>query len=98
MAQFDVYQTVHGQYVADCQADLLSHIQSRFVVPLIDDASGLQVVSRLNPTFEIDGKPMIFFTQYASTMPVSELGHRIGSISDEHYRIMAALDMLISGF
>ncbi|MDE2597082.1 MAG: CcdB family protein [Sphingomonadales bacterium] len=97
MAQFDVYRTAHNQTVIDCQADLLSHVQSRFVVPLIEPESGLQIVHRLNPAFEIDGQQLIFFTQYATTMPVSELGRRICSLSDEHYRIMAALDMLISG-
>lgn len=98
MAQFDVHANATGHLLVDCQADVLDHLSTRFVVPLIDPDIGLRVVARLNPMFEVQDQQRIFFCQYATTIPLAELGKPIASLSHEHYRIMAALDMLISGF
>jgi toxin CcdB len=98
MARFDVYKTRKGQILVDCQADLLSHLDSRFVVPMIETDRGLQVVGRLNPTFDIEGKPFIFFAQYATSMPNNQLGTCIGSLAEKDYEISIALDMLLIGF
>jgi toxin CcdB len=98
MPQFDVYRNDGGHVLVDCQADLLSHLSSRFVVPLIDPDSGLRRISRLNPVFEIEGRELIFFTQYATSLPVGDLGRLVTSLRDEHFRIMGAIDMLLSGY
>jgi toxin CcdB len=98
MARFAVYETKAGQKLVDCQADLLSYLDSRLVVPLIPPDTGLRAVARLNPAFQLEGASFIFFTQYATTMPVRELGKKIASLAEHDYEISAALDMLLIGF
>lgn len=99
MAKFDVYRLPGGQgYLLDCQADLLSGLNSRFAVPLLPVDAAPQPAARLNPLFEIEGKPHIMVTQFAATVPVSELKARVMSLGDEAFTISNALDMLISGY
>jgi toxin CcdB len=98
VARFDVYKSAKGEYLVDCQADLLSHLDTRFVVPLIPPDAGLKVVTRLNPTFMIDGQQLIFFTQYASAISIRALSKKVGSLADQDSAILAALDMLIIGY
>ncbi len=98
MARFDVYQTKANELLVDCQADLLYHLDSRFVVPLIRPGTGLYSVSRLNPTFSIDGVELIFFTQYATTIPARDLDKKIASLAEHECQIAGALDMLLIGF
>ena len=98
MAQLDVYKTSLGEYLLDFQADLLSHLNTRFVIPLANPTNGPQPAVRLNPQFEIDGQTMVLYTQFAMTVPVSDLATHIVSLDDRRFEIIAAFDMLISGF
>ncbi len=97
MARFDVYRGAKGLgYLLDCQADLLSHLETRAVVPLMPVA-GLPKVSQLNPSFDIDGEPHLIATQLIFAIPVDRVGNRITSLADEHTVILNALDMLLTG-
>jgi toxin CcdB len=98
VARFDVYKAKGGKYLLDCQADLLSHLETRFVVPLIPPDAGLRVVARLNPTFLVEGHDLILFAQYASAVSTQALTQKVGSLADRDYEILAALDMLIIGY
>ncbi|WP_277981196.1 CcdB family protein [Sphingomonas phyllosphaerae] len=102
MAKFDVYVTTHGGLVVDCQADVLSGLNSRFVIPLSDDVSGETARARpdrrLNPRFEIDGRSYTMLTHLAAAIPAKELRTWRASLAAHDYEIGAALDMLISGF
>jgi toxin CcdB len=96
MARFDVHRGT-GIYLLNCQADFLDYLQTRFVVPLVP-ASGTPRADRLNPIFTIADEAVVMATQLASAVPTRELGRKVTSLSDEHSRILNALDMLISGY
>jgi len=99
MAKFDVYLLRDGSgYLLDCQADLLSELNTRFVVPLLPVAEAPAAAARLNPLFEIQGKSCVMMTQFAATVPVSELKVKVTSLGEHSFTIGNALDMLISGY
>lgn len=98
MARFDLHRVkgIPG-YFLDCQADVLNHLNTRVVVPVRPPEIAPKPGARLNPRFEIGGKAHIMVTQFASAMPVAELGPVVDSMAHEQDRIMAALDMLLTG-
>jgi toxin CcdB len=99
MARFDVYRNAGGPgFLLDCQADVLSILTTRFVVPLLPPDEAPMASERLNPTFRVDGERVIMFTQFAASVPVSDLKQRIDSLGNEHATIMNALDMLLTGY
>jgi toxin CcdB len=99
MARFDVHRLRSGDgLVLDCQADLLSHLQTRFVVPLMPPEHGPERAARLNPLFNVEGVALAMYTQYAGAMQKNELGSVITSINDHDTEILAAIDMLITGY
>jgi toxin CcdB len=96
MAQFDVHR-LGGGLVLDCQSDLLGHLVSRLVVPLVLRSKAPAPVTRLNPVFKIDGKDHVMMTQSAAAVRAQQLGDRVGSLADRQFEIIDALDVLISG-
>ncbi|MDP3551188.1 MAG: CcdB family protein [Novosphingobium sp.] len=98
MAKFDVFRTHEGTLLLDCQADLLEHLQTRFVVPLCPERDAPKPAARLNPIFGIEGDRYVMVTQFAGTVPVREIGDRVCSLLAEQDRVSLALDMLIAGF
>jgi toxin CcdB len=98
MAQFEVYRLGGGpQLVVDCQSDLLDHIDTRFVVPLVPPEEAPPPVRRLNPLFEIGGRELVLLTQSAGAVRCSLLGRPIASLTHRDREIMNALDLLITG-
>jgi toxin CcdB len=99
MARCDVYTRKDGPgFLLDCQADLLSGLNTRFVALLLPEAQAPKPAARLNPVFEIGGERVVMVTQFAAAVPVRELGEAVGSLVEREEDIVAALDMLISGF
>ncbi|WP_030541209.1 CcdB family protein [Sphingobium sp. DC-2] len=99
MAKFDVLrQREGGCYVLDCQADLLSNLNTRLVVPLLPVAEAPLPAIRLNPILDVEGEQLVMVTQFAAAMPVRELGEIVQSMLSQQDVISAALDMLIVGF
>ncbi len=99
MARFDVFARADGGpgYLLDSQADLLSHLNTRFVVPLLPMDAAPRPAARLNPAFEILGVPHVMVTQFAAAVLTRELGEKVASLSEQDTAITNALDMLISG-
>jgi len=99
MAKYDVFARRSGPgYLLDCQADLLSQLNTRFVVPLLPAAAAPKPAARLNPVFELEGEAHVMTTQFAAAVPVAALGEKVTSLRDQDTAILNALDMLISGF
>jgi toxin CcdB len=99
MARFDVYRD--GSDVGlllDCQSDLLSHLNTRFVVPLRPPENAPIPARRLNPVFTVNDRPYVMLTQYAAAITVREFGPAVMSLAHEDMAIINALDMLISGY
>jgi len=98
MAKFDVYRERAGTgYVLDCQADTLSDLATRFVVPLLPLDMAPHPDGRLNPIFQIRGEQHVMVTQFAGAMPCRQIGPIVASLRDHDIAISNALDMLISG-
>lgn len=99
MARFDVYARSNGPgYLLDCQADLLSDLNTRLVVPLLPENDAPRPAARLNPVFHIEGARYVMVTQFAAAVPVRALGSRVGSLVAEDMKITNAIDMLLSGY
>lgn len=101
MARLDVYPMPGGGrdgYVVDVQADLLSHLATRILVPLLSEDKAPRPITELNPVFEILGKRYVMVTQAIASIPGRELKRAIASLTDHHDRITRALDILLLGF
>ena len=99
MARFDVYANWEGVgYLLDCQAGLLSNLNTRFVVPLLPLEVAPHPARRLNPIFEIKGNSCVMVTQFAATVPSSLLKERIMSLAADEITIGNAIDMLLTGY
>ena len=97
MARYDVFNGA-DVLLLDCQSNLLSHLNTRFVVPLLPEAAAPKPARRLNPIFTIAGTRYVMVTQFAATVPVRELGPKLTSLIGDDVAIGNALDMLISGY
>jgi toxin CcdB len=98
MPQHDVYRTSDGDYLLDCQSDLLDEFNTRFVVPLLDPEHAPKIARRLNPIFEVSGKTMVMYTQFASSVPEDVLKEYVASLEQHHFEILTALDAMIGSY
>lgn len=97
MARFDVFALTDGPLVVDCQSDLLGHLNSRFVIPLLPPDVVADIAPRLNPEFVIDGALLRLFPQGAASVASGELVATPYSLEAEGMAILAAIDVLVSG-
>ncbi|WP_375449509.1 CcdB family protein [uncultured Devosia sp.] len=74
MARFDVYRGRDVDLYLDVQADRLSQLNTRVVIPLIPRATGFEAARKLNPIFRVDGHELVLATQYLAAIPVTRLG------------------------
>jgi toxin CcdB len=102
MAQLDVFRNANpatrsfAPYLVDLQHELLSPMKTRVVAPLLH-ADRVRPISRLNPTFEIEGNPVVMSTQELAGVPQTAFGERVGSVADRRDEIIGALDLLFMG-
>jgi toxin CcdB len=68
-----------------------------FVIPLMPLPLAPIPGARLNPLFTIDGERHSLVTQFAGAIPAGELRYAEGSLADESFTIMNALDFLLTG-
>jgi len=99
MARLDVHARRDGGpgYLLDVQADLLSALATRLVVPLLPLDRAPAPAARLNPVFDIAGDRHVMVTQFAAAVHLRELGDRVAILGDQHIPVTAALDLLITG-
>lgn len=99
MAQFDLFRDkVRGQLVVDCQSDLLRHLPTRLVIPLLHPDEAPAPVQRLNPTFEVGGEAMILVPQYAASVALATLQAVDIDLRPAGSTIIDAIDFLVVGF
>lgn len=100
MARFDVYTRPNGAagYVLDVQADVLSGLNTRIVVPLLRVADAPTPAKRLNPIFDIGTEPHVMVTQFMAAIPRALLRNPVTTLDDRDTEIMAALDLALGGF
>lgn len=100
--QCDVYRSQadgseHIPYLIDVQANLLSELPTRVVVPLIRAGDFGRPVTRLHPVFTIEGERVVMATHLIAALRRPELGTAITSLSDQRDAIIGAIDVLWSG-
>ena len=104
MAQFDVYENSNPEtalvfpYLVDVQADLLSSLPTRVVVPLVSVSVLKGAVPELNPQFEIEGVKLFLLTPQMSGVAIRVLGTKVCSLKSRRPEILAALDFLFVGY
>jgi toxin CcdB len=99
MARFDVYRNPEGAgFLLDCQTDLLSGLNTRFVVPLLPADVAPRPAARLNPVFGLGEQSVVMVTQFAAAVPLSILKDCVASLRSEDIAISNAIDMLLSGY
>jgi len=70
MARFEVFANPGGTgYVLDVQADVLSELNTRVVVPLLPLTLAPVPADRLNPVFNIGDAPHVMVTQFMLRFP-----------------------------
>ena len=82
----------------DVPPDLLSGLNTRVVVPLLQLTEAPIPAQRLNPILEVDNVEVIMATQFLAAVPETELKASVGNLDRSRNEISAALDMLFSGF
>lgn len=98
MARFEVFRTRDDALVLDCQSEFLDYLQTRLVAPLFPPALEPKIADRLNPTFRIGDDDFVLFPQFMAAVPATSLTERVASLSADDFKILAALDMLFTGF
>jgi toxin CcdB len=104
MKQFDVVANPFPRsrdrqpFLASLQSDLLARTLDTTVVAPLEPATSGTFADRLNPSVEIEGQPYVLITQELVTVRKSVLGATRGSLSGERDAIIAALDLLFTGF
>lgn len=99
VARFDVYRNPGEEgYLLDVQADLLSHLNTRVVVPLLPDNLAPAPAKTLNPIFIINESRVVMVTQFMAAVPAQLLKTRLLSLEGGRNDVTAALDLLFQGF
>jgi|RhiMethySRZTD1v2_1073278.scaffolds.fasta_scaffold1518276_2 toxin CcdB len=97
MTKYSLFVDRDG-YLLDVQADLLSDLTTRTVVPLIPQSGAPKAVKRLHPTFLIGGKSYVMLTHLIGTVSTAGLAESGISLAEQRGQVDAALDMLFEGF
>lgn len=99
MARFDVYLgSGKAAYLLEVQANELSDLNTRVVVPLMPVGDAPKPAQVLNPVFKIDGTHCVMVTQYMSAVQSRTLKKSVCTVADRRDEITAALDLLFFGF
>jgi toxin CcdB len=99
MARFDVYANPDGNgFLVDVQADLMSHLNSRLVIPLVPSNIAPTPIRVLNPIFQIDNATYLMLTQQMAAVSVQILKRPVLSVNNRRDEVVAAIDLLLQGF
>ena len=101
MSQFDVHTDLKGKLyplLLDVQADLLSHLATRVVVPLaLKRRYPATPLRRLNPVITFRGVDYVAVFQELAAIAATELGEAQGSLVTHRSEFLSALDLLLTG-
>jgi toxin CcdB len=96
MARFGVYPNPDGGgYLLDVQADIMRHLNTRVVVPLMPVGKAPIPATSLNPLFVIDGLEHSMVTQYMAAVPTSVLKRETLNVMDRRDAIVNAIGLLL---
>jgi toxin CcdB len=104
MQQFDVLRNPfpasreRQPFLVALQSDLLARTLDTVVVAPLERAETGTFADRLNPRVIMHGAPFALITQEVVTVRKSALRDSVGSLAAEREKIIAALDLLFTGF
>lgn len=98
MARFSIHQMPGGSLVVNLQSDLLDWAETRVVAPLMPLNQSPPPAKHLNPVIAIDGTQFVLIIQSMAAVRTSALGAAVGDLSEYHYEITRAVDMVFQGF
>jgi toxin CcdB len=104
MKQFDIHANPFPRsrerqpFLVTLQSDLLSRSLDTVIVAPLEAADSGKFADRLNPAVTIDEKSFVLIAQELVTVRRSVLGESRGSLGHDRDKIIAALDMLFTGF
>lgn len=86
-------------FLLDIQSELLSRLETRVVVPLyLQSAARVAPISRLTPVLTFQNQPLVAMVPEMAGLSRSHLGPVLGQLPEMCSEILAALDLLITGF
>jgi toxin CcdB len=103
MRQLDVFMNPFPRsrerqpFLVNLQSDFLARTLSTVVVAPLERAGAGQI-ERLNPKIMLEGKEYVLATQEIVAIRASLLGPVTATIADDRDAIIAALDLLFTGF
>lgn len=104
MAQFDVYRNTNRNtakwfpFLVEVQSDVFEDSNRAVYVPLVHSADLKKPDKVLNAEFKMSGVEVRLFPLDIASAPRNSVGDKIGDISDESDKIVAALDLLFARF
>lgn len=99
MARFDLYMNPDGNgFLLDVQADLMSHLNSRLVIPLVRCDIAPTPIKVLNPVFKVEDAPYMLLTQQMAAVSAQMLKRPVRNVNDRRDEVVAAIDLLLQGF
>ena len=99
MARFDVYGNPDGNgFLIDVQADLMSHLNSRLVIPLVPAGIAPAPIKVLNPIFQIEDATYLVLTQQMAAVSAQMLKKPVLNANSRRDEVVAAIDLLLQGF
>ena len=86
-------------FLLDVQSEVLSMLGTRVVVPLYRaGAADVHAMSRLTPVVVFQGQPLVAMVPELAGIPRRELGAITGDLLSSRGEILAAMDLLLTGF
>jgi toxin CcdB len=102
MARFDIYKydSASVPLVLDVQANLLSDLRTRVVVPLVREAKAKKErLPKLKPVIKVKGRSYVVMTTDIAAVRTKDLGATVGNVEDTYREVITtALDLLYQGF
>lgn len=104
MARFDVYANpsaedrAHTPYVLDVQNDHLGPMGSRVVIPLRTAKGFGPSAGGLNPTFDVNDKPVVLDTASIASVNASLLKKVVAHVELHRHEVTDALDTLFGSY
>jgi len=105
MARFTVYRNANPEtksavpLLLDVQSDIVDVLGTRVVVPLRTKASMKgRTIRVLTPILDVEGKAYVMDTPQMAGVARSALGQRVADLSGKGDEILAAIDLLLTGF
>jgi toxin CcdB len=102
LMQCDVYRNANDEsgeipFLLDVQADLLSELLTRVVVPLVRSNAFGRRATRLHPQFAIGEEDVVMATHLIAAVRRQTLGNSVDSLRSQRDVVISAIDVLWSG-